>query len=133
MGGVSPSAHTESRRPGDIIDRYRYALNSGSVPPDDRAIIKDALKLMLAICLFRREPVPGTLAMLQEYYVSVGHPLSPRHPGLGGRRVVMVDEPRFPASTTAIIRRDSAEEIELFCRILEVLREAAAMAEDDTA
>ncbi|MGE5528956.1 MAG: hypothetical protein ACM3X6_07425 [Patescibacteria group bacterium] len=117
----------------ELIARYGRALDSGGVPPGGGAIAGDALRLMLAVCSFRREPAPGYAAMLKECYVSAGHPPPTIRPTSWGRRgAAGVDIPGYTAMAAAPGQDDARNEIELFCRILGVWQEAAVEAGRDT-
>ena len=126
-----------------MIGGYLAALRSGTVPADGIAAVKEAHKLALTVCLFRREPSPGTVARLKEGYAALGSFLSPRRslsltfaraaderekplrgPFPGGDRGSGVGRHEINRQAEEA-RRELAEEIEVFCRTLEVLREAA--------
>ena len=128
-----------------VIDGYLAALRSGTAPADGTATVKDALKLALTVCLFRREPSPGTVARLKEGYASLGSlPSSRKSPSLPFPRAIDGREKPFRGLNfgenhslgvgrhdldrrAEEARRELAEEIDMFCRTLAVLREAAEL------
>lgn len=91
-----------------VVERARAALRSGTVPPDGREAQQSAAKLILTVCYFRGKTDTGEASRLKELYVSSGS--------------------RQTAATGGVDRRELAEEIEVFCRTLDVLRESAEKA-----
>lgn len=110
-----------------VVDRCLSAAGRPGGPPVDAATAENAFKLALTVLFFWRDPSPDVLAGLKEGYAALGgargsvaSPARARGRGERGQG--------RPQNGSAPGRREMMVEIESFCRVLDVLREAAAKA-----
>lgn len=113
-------------RTAEVQNLVERSLSSGPDrgTPGGIASYKCAFKTALAILFFWREPAPGVVARLKRGYAALSTLIPDLFPSKARSEKQRLDKAVSRGEGTGGRERELAEEIEVFCRILGVLREA---------